>query len=324
MPHAIRIHETGGPEVLRWEAVDVPPPGPGEVRVRHTAVGLNFIDTYHRSGLYPLPLPSALGSEAAGVIEQVGDGVSGFAVGDRVAYATAPVGAYAEVRNVPAGPLVKLPEGVDDRTAAAVLLKGMTAEYLVRRTHAVKPGDVVVVHAAAGGVGLLLAQWAKHLGAVVIGTVGSEDKALLAREHGCDHVLLYRTEDVPARVRALTRGEGARVVYDAVGKDTLAASMDALRVRGLLVSYGQASGPAAPVDPRVLSQKGSLYLTRPKLGDYVRTREELEESARALFDGIARGVLRVRIEQTYALRDAAGAHRDLEARKTRGSTLLLP
>ena len=324
MPHAIRIHETGGPEVLRWEPVDVPPPGPGEVRVRHTAIGLNFIDTYHRSGLYPLPLPTTLGSEAAGVIEEVGEGVGGFAVGDRVAYATAPVGAYAEVRNVPAGPLVKLPEGVDDRTAAAVLLKGMTAEYLVRRTHAVKPGDVVVVHAAAGGVGLLLAPWAKHLGAVVIGTVGSEEKALLAREHGCDHVLLYRTEDVPARVRALTRGEGARVVYDAVGRDTLAASMDALSVRGLLVSYGQASGPAAPIDPRVLSQKGSLYLTRPKLGDYVRTREELEESARALFDGVARGVLRVRVEQTYPLPDAARAHRDLEARKTTGSTLLLP
>jgi NADPH:quinone reductase len=324
MPHAIRVHETGGPEVLRWEPLDLPQPGAGEVRIRHTAVGLNYIDTYHRSGLYPLSLPAVIGSEAAGIVTAVGAGVKGLAEGDRIAYATAPLGAYAEERNLPAAPLVRLPDAIDDRTAAAVMLKGMTAHYLVRRTHPVKNGDVVVVHAAAGGVGLLLSQWAKHLGAFVIGTAGSEEKAELARAHGCDHVLLYRTEDVPARVREITGGERADVVYDAVGKDTFHASLDCLRPRGLMVTYGQASGPIGPVDPRLLGQKGSLYLTRPVLGDYVKKREELEATAADLFGAIGAGVLAVQIGQTFPLRDAEEAHRALEARQTIGATLLLP
>jgi NADPH2:quinone reductase len=324
MTHAIRIHEHGGPEVLRWEAIDVPAPGAGEVRVRHAAIGLNFVDTYHRSGLYPTAVPSVLGSEAAGVVVEAGPGVTGFAKGERVAYATGPHGAYAEERNVPASALVKIPDGVDDRVAAAVLLKGMTAEYLVRRTHAVARGETIVVYAAAGGVGSLLVQWAKHLGATVIGTVGSEGKAALAREHGCDHVILYRHEDVPARVRELTNGEGVPVVYDAVGKDTFAASLDCLKKRGLMVTYGNASGPVGPIDPRLLSQKGSLYLTRPSLQHYVGTRAELEASARDVFALVADGTLKVRVDQTYALRDAEEAHRDLESRKTTGSTVLLP
>jgi NADPH2:quinone reductase len=324
MTHAIRIHEHGGPEVLRWEAIEVPPPADGEVRVRHAAIGLNFVDTYLRSGLYPTPVPSVLGSEAAGVVVEAGPGVTGFAKGERVAYATGPHGAYAEERDVPASVLVKIPDGVDDRVAAAALLKGITAEYLVRRTHAVARGETIVVYAAAGGVGSLLVQWAKHLGATVIGTVGSEAKAARAREHGCDHVILYRHEDVPARVREITKGEGVPVVYDAVGKDTFAASLDCLKRRGLMVSYGNASGPVGPIDPRLLAQKGSLYLTRPSLQHYVGTRAELEASARDVFALVANGVLKVRVDQTYALRDAEKAHRDLEGRKTTGSTVLLP
>ncbi len=325
MTKAIRMHGTGEPDVLRWETVEVPPLASGEVRVRHTAIGLNFIDTYHRSGLYPVALPTVLGSEAAGVVEAVGPAVTGFAKGDRVAYGTGPLGAYAEARNVPAAHLVKVPEGVDDKTAAAVMLKGMTAQYLVRRTHRVAPGDTILVHAAAGGVGLLLCQWAKHLGATVIGTVGSEAKAQLAREHGCDHVLFYRHEDVPRRVRELTNGEGVVVVYDSIGRDTFAASLDALRPLGLMVCFGQSSGPVGPFDPRILAQKGSLYLTRPTLGDYVgRRRKDLDDTSRELFDLLAKGVLRVRIDQTYPLHDAVRAHLDLEARKTTGSTVLLP
>ena len=324
MTHAVRIHHTGGPDVLRWEVVDLAPPGPGEVRVRHAAIGVNFIDTYYRTGLYATKLPTTLGSEAAGVVDGIGEGVTGFAKGERVAYATGPLGAYAEARNIPAANLVKLPDGVDDATAAASMLKGMTAQYLVRRTHPVQKGETIVVHAAAGGVGLILCQWAKHLGATVIGTVGSEEKAKLAREHGCDHVVFYRTEDVPARVRELTGGAGVPVVYDSVGKDTFAASLDCLRPRGLLVTFGQSSGPVPPFDPRVLSQKGSLFLTRPTLGDYVRARAELEATARELFEIIASGVVKIRAAQTYPLRDAEHAHRDLEARKTTGSTLLLP
>jgi NADPH2:quinone reductase len=318
------MHETGGPDVLRWDVVELPAPAPGEARVRHTAIGVNFIDTYHRTGLYPVALPAVLGSEAAGVVEAVGEGVTTVAKGDRVAYATGPMGSYAEARNVPAANLVRVPSGIDDQLAAASMLKGMTAQYLVRRTYAVKKGDTILVHAAAGGVGLILCQWAKHLGATVIGTVGSEEKAKLAREHGCDHVVLYRTEDVPARVRELTNGAGVPVVYDSVGKDTFASSLDCLRPRGLMVTFGQSSGAVPPFDPRLLSQKGSLYLTRPTLGDYVRARADLETTARELFEVIASGAVRVRVAQTYPLRDADRAHRDLEARKTTGSTVLLP
>lgn len=318
------MHRTGGPEVLRWEAVEVPLPGPGEVRVRHLAVGVNFIDTYHRTGLYPVTLPAVLGSEAAGVVEAIGEGVTTFAKGDRVAYGTGPMGAYAEARNVPSAHLVKVPPEIDDRTAAASMLKGMTAQYLVRRTYAVQKGDTILVHAAAGGVGLILCQWAKHLGATVIGTVGSEEKAVLAREHGCDHIVFYRTEDVPARVRELTNGVGVPVVYDSVGKDTFTASLDCLRPRGLMVTFGQSSGPIAPFDPRLLMQKGSLYLTRPTLGDYVRARADLEATANELFDVIAKGVVAVRVAQTFPLRDAEAAHVALEARQTTGSTVLLP
>jgi NADPH2:quinone reductase len=322
--HAVRIHQTGGPEVLRWELVELPPPGPGEVRVRHTAVGVNFVDTYFRTGLYPTTLPTVLGSEAAGVVEELGAGVTTFAKGDRVAYATGPLGAYAEARNIPASHLVEIPDGIDDATAAAVMLKGMTAQYLVRRAHAVKKGDTILVHAAAGGVGLILCQWAKHIGATVIGTVGSEAKAKLARDHGCDHVVFYRTEDVPARVREITNDARVPVVYDSVGKDTFQASLDCLQRRGLLVTFGQSSGPVPPFDPRLLSQKGSLYLTRPTLAHYVAERAELESTARELFEVILSGAVRVLVAQKYPLRDAERAHRDLEARKTTGSTVLVP
>lgn len=324
MSHAIVIHDNGGPEVLRWEVRDVPAPAAGELRVRHAAIGLNFVDTYYRSGLYPAPLPTSLGTEAAGVVEAVGEGVTGFAEGDRVAYATGPLGAYAEVRNVPANVVVHIPDAVDDRTAAAVMLKGMTAEYLVRRTFEVRPEHTVLVHAAAGGVGLLLTQWAKSIGATVIGTVGSEEKAALARAHGCDHVLLYRTESVAERVRELTGGKGVHVVYDAVGRDTWNESLDALRPRGLMVSFGQSSGTVGPIDPRVLAVKGSLFLTRPTLFAYVAERSELEASAAEVLGLVSRGVLRVNVAQTYALSDAEQAHRDLEGRKTTGSTVLLP
>lgn len=322
--HAIRIHTPGGPELLRWEPIELPPPGPGELRIRHTAVGLNFLDTYHRTGLYPLPLPAVLGSEAAGVVEALGEGVTGFAVGDRVAYGSGPIGAYCEVRNFAASHVVHVPAGVDDATAAAAMLKGMTAQYLLRRTYPVKAGETVLVHAAAGGVGTILCQWAKHLGATVIGTVGGEDKFAAARENGCDHVLNSRTEDVAKRVRELTQGEGVPVVYDAIGKDTFAGSLASLRTRGLMVSYGQASGPLAPMDPRVLAQHGSLYLTRPVLGHYLRTREELASTTRELFAVIASGAVKIRVAQTVPLREAARAHRDLEERKTTGSTVLVP
>lgn len=321
MTRAIRLHETGGPDVLRWEDVELAPPAAGEIRVKHTAIGLNFIDTYHRTGLYEIPLPAVLGSEAAGVVEALGEGVSGFARGDRVACATGPLGAYAEARNVPASVLVKLPDGVDDRVAAACMLKGLTAHYLLGMA---PPKGTILVHAAAGGVGTLLTQWARHEGKTVIATVGSEEKAALACEHGAQHVILYRSEDVAKRVREITNGEGCDVVYDAVGKDTFASSLDALRVRGLFVSYGQASGPVGSIDPLVFSAKGSLFFTRPKLGDYARTPAELAARAASLFDALERGALRVRIAQTYPLAEAARAHADLEARKTTGSTLLLP
>jgi len=324
MPHAIRIERHGGPEVLAWTAVDVGEPGEGEVRVRHAAVGLNFIDTYHRSGLYPLKLPSGLGNEGAGVVEAVGAGVTDFRKGDRVAYASGPLGAYAEVRLVPAERLVKLPRGIDERTAAALMLKGQTAHYLLRRTYPVKSGDHLLVHAAAGGVGSVLVPWARHLGAIVIGTAGSEEKCRKAREHGCHHVIDYRAQDFVAEVKRVTENRGVDVVYDGVGKDTFLKSLDCLRPLGMMVSYGNASGKPPAIEPIVLSEKGSLYLTRPKLGDYVAQREDLLRGAKALFHVIREGVVKADVGQTYALKDAAKAHADLEGRRTTGTTLLVP
>ena len=324
MPHAIRINQTGGPDVLCWEAVDVPAPAPGEATVRHHAVGLNYIDTYHRTGLYPLPLPSGIGLEGAGVVEAVGEGVTEVKVGDRVAYAGGPIGAYAEVRNIPAHRLLILPDSIGFDTGAAMMLQGLTAAYLLRKTYRVQPGDAVLIHAAAGGVGLIACQWAKALGATVIGTVGSPAKAELARAHGCDHVINYATENFTQRVRDITGGEGVAVVYDGVGKDTFTGSLDSLRPMGMMVSYGNASGPVPPVDLILLSQKGSLFITRPTLMTYTAQRADLLELGRELFDRVASGQLRIEVNQRYALRDAAQAHRDLEARKTTGSTILLP
>ncbi len=323
MTHAIRIHRTGGPEVLSWDTFEVGDPGPGEARVRHTAVGLNFIDTYHRSGLYPLPLPAVLGSEGAGVVTAVGPGVTEVKVGDRVAYA-GPVGAYAEERLVAAHRLVPLPPGVDEPTAAAAMLKGMTARYLLRKTHRVEAGETILLHSAAGGVGLLAVQWAKALGATVIGTVSTEAKADLASEAGCDHVVVTSREDFVARVDEITGGAGVRVVYDSVGKETFEGSLDCLAPLGLMVSYGNSSGPVAPFSPLLLSQKGSLFLTRPTLMAYTARREDLLETAADLFTVIRAGAVKVRIGATYPLREAAAAHAALEGRRTTGSTLLLP
>ena len=323
MTHAIRIHETGGPSVLRWDEVEVGAPGPGEARVRHAAVGLNFIDTYHRSGLYPLPLPAVIGSEAAGTVVAVGPGVAEVAPGDRVAYA-GPVGAYAEERLIPAHRLVPLPEGVDERLAAASMLKGMTARYLLRRTHRVEPGETILLHSAAGGVGLIAAQWAKELGATVIGTVSTDEKAALAREAGCDHVVVTSREDFVARVKEVTGGAGVRVVYDAVGKDTFHGSLDCLAPLSTMVTYGNSSGPVEPISPLLLAQKGSLFLTRPTLMAYTARREDLLATAADLFDVLRSGAVKVRIGATFPLRDAAAAHEALEGRRTTGSTLLLP
>ncbi len=323
MPYAIRIHEYGGPEKMRWEEVAVGTPGPGEVRVRNTAVGLNYIDTYHRTGLYPLPLPLTLGMEGAGVVEAVGPKVKEFKQGDRVAYAQ-PIGAYAEVCLRPADRLVKLPAAIDDRTAAAMMLKGMTAQYLLRRTYKVKKGDTILVHAAAGGVGQILCQWAKYLGATVIGTVGSDAKAPLAKKAGCKHVIVLSREKFPERVKQITKGAGVPVVYDGIGKDTFMDSLDCLAPLGLMVSYGNASGAVPPFNPGILSQKGSLFLTRPTLMTYVAKRDDLVRTARELFEVVKKRIVRITINQTYPLREAAQAHRDLEARKTTGSTVLLP
>lgn len=320
---AMRIHETGGPEVLRWEAVEVGRPGPGEARVRQTAVGLNFIDTYHRAGLYPLALPAVLGSEGAGVVEEIGPDVTEVKPGDRVAYA-GPIGAYSQVRLIRADRLVALPQGIDDRTAAGMMLKGMTAQYLLHRTCPIEPGDTVLIHAAAGGVGLFACQWAKHLGATVIGTVSSKAKAALAHEHGCDHPIITSDESFVARVKEITGGRGVRVVYDAVGKDTFESSLDCLQPLGMMVSYGNSSGPVAPFSPLLLSAKGSLFLTRPTLMAYTTRREDLLATAGELFEVVRSGAVRVEIRQTYPLADAAQAHRDLEARRTTGSTVLLP
>jgi len=325
MTHAIRIHATGGAEALLWEEVEVGAPGPGEALVRHEAVGLNFIDVYHRTGLYPLPaLPATLGMEGAGVVQAVGEGVNAVEVGDRVAYASPPVGAYAEERLILADRLVKLPDEISTELAAAMMLQGMTAQYLLRSTFRVEPGQTLLLHAAAGGVGLIACQWAKHLGATVIGTVGSEAKAELAREHGCDHTILYRDEDFVARVKEITDGHGVDVVYDSVGKDTFLPSLDCLRPRGMIVNFGNASGPAPALDVLLLSQKGSLFVTRPTLMTYTASREDLVAAAQDLFDVVGRGAVRIEVNQRYPLSETAQAHRDLEARKTTGSTILLP
>ena len=321
---AIRIAETGGPEVMKLVDTEVGAPGPGQVRVRQTAVGLNYIDTYHRSGLYPLQFPSGLGLEAAGVVEEVGEGVNSLRVGDRIAYGTGPIGAYADMRNLPANRLVKLLPSISDETAAGMMLKGMTARYLLRATYVVKPGDTILLHAAAGGVGLIMSQWAKALGATVIGTVGSDAKADIARAHGCDHVINSATEDTVKRVRELTGGKGVPVVYDGVGKDTLMISLDCLSPRGLMVSFGNASGPVPPLDFLQLSAKGSLYVTRPTLNTYTASDADLQETAQDLVSVVASGKVKIPVNQRYALADVVQAHRDLEGRKTTGTTVLLP
>jgi NADPH2:quinone reductase len=321
---AIRFSRTGGPEVLEWVDVEVPAPNSGEVQIRHRAIGLNYIDTYHRSGLYPVPLPSGLGSEGAGEIIAVGPGVKGFREGDRVAYGTGPIGSYAEVRNFPASQLVKIPKSISDETAAGMMLKGMTARYLLRATYKVKRGETILVHAAAGGVGLILTQWAKALGAKVIGTVGDDAKRDVALAHGCAHVINSRTEDVAKRVREITKGKGVPVVYDGVGKATVMASLDSLQPRGLLVSFGNASGPVENFEFRTLAAKGSLYVTRPTLANFTATPKELQETARDLLAVVKSGKVKIPVNQRYALKDAAQAHRDLESRKTTGTTILLP
>ena len=324
MTKAIRIHKVGPPSMMKWEEVEIGKPKKGEVRLRHTAVGLNFIDTYHRAGLYPLPLPLTIGSEGAGVVEALGSGVAGLKAGDRVAYAGGPIGAYAEQRLIPAHHLIKLPKEISDQTAAAMMLKGMTARYLLRDTYRVKRGDTILIHAAAGGLGLILCQWANHLGATVIGTVGSKQKADLAKSHGCHHPIVYTKQNFVDRVRRLTKGAGVPVVYDSIGKDTFPASLDCLQKRGLFVSFGNASGPIPPFATGILTQKGSLFMTRPSLFDYIGTRTELAANARELIGMVKKGVVKIEINQTYALKDAAKAHRDLEGRKTTGSSVLLP
>jgi NADPH2:quinone reductase len=324
MPKAVRFHKTGGPEVLVWEDVEVGDPGPGQIRVKNHAVGLNFVDVYQRSGLYPMQLPSGAGSEAAGVVEAVGAGVTELKAGDRVAYASAPLGAYSEVRLYPADRAVKLPDGISFDTAAAMMLKGMTAQYLIKRTFKVQPGMTVLWHAAAGGVGLIASQWLKALGATVIGTVGSDAKAALARAHGCEHTIVYTRENFVERVKEITGGKGVPVVYDSVGKLTFMGSLDCLQPMGMLVSFGNASGAVDPFPPGILQQKGSLYLTRPTLVHYTAKREDLVACANDLFDVVKSGKVKIEIAQRYALKDAAQAHRDLEGRKTTGSTVLLP
>ena len=325
MSKAIRIHETGGPEVMCWEDSAVADPGDGEVKLRHTAVGLNYIDTYHRSGLYPVDaLPSGLGVEGAGEVEAIGEGVHDLQVGDRVAYAGGPLGAYSECRIMPAERLVKLPEELADEQGAAIMLKGLTAHYLVRRTYEIKAGETILVHAAAGGVGLLLCQWAKHLGATVIGTVGTPQKAELAAANGCDHPILYQDEDFVTRVRELTDGAGVPVVYDSVGQSTFMGSLDCLSPLGLMVTFGQSSGSVPPFAVHELTARGSLYLTRPTLASYTATREALLNNAHELFEVIASGAVKISVNQTYSLAEVAQAHRDLHDRRTTGATVLLP
>ena len=327
MNHAIRIHATGGPEVMQWEAVDLPPPAAGEVRIRHAAVGLNFIDVYHRMGRYPLPLPSGLGLEASGTVTAIGEGVVDIAVGDRVAYAgapLAPVGAYSQERNLPADRAVKLPDSIDFDTAAAMMLQGMTAQYLLRQTYRVQPGDTILIHAAAGGVGLIVCQWAKALGATVIGTVGTDAKAELARTHGCDYPIVYTREDFVARVREITGGAGVPVVYDSVGADTFIRSLDCLQPLGMMVTFGQSAGPVAPIDTQELAKRGSLFLTRPTLFTYTAKRDRLMAMASDLFDVVGRGAVKIEIGARYPLADVARAHDDLVGRRTTGSVILAP
>jgi NADPH2:quinone reductase len=322
--HAIRFHATGGPEVMQWEEVDVSEPGPGQARVRHTAVGVNYIDTYHRSGLYALPLPSGLGNEAAGVVEAVGADVDWIKPGDRVASCTGPLGAYSTARIVPADRLVKLPDGIDDRTAAAIMLKGLTAQYLLRQTYRLQGGETILFHAAAGGVGSIACQWASALGVTVIGTVGSDEKAKLAREHGCAHTIVYTRENFVERVKEITGGKGVPVVYDGVGKETFPASLDCLSPRGTFVSFGNASGSVPPFNLMLLAQKGSLYATRPTLVNFATDRASLGAMASELFGMVQSGRIKVGIRQTFPLAQAADAHRALQGRQTTGSTLLLP
>ena len=324
MSKAIRFHQTGGPEVLCWEDVVVAAPGPGEAQVRHSACGINFVDVYQRSGLYKVALPSGAGTEGAGVVEAVGPGVTVVKPGDRVAYAGGPLGAYSELRNLPADLLCILPEGIAIEQGAAMMLKGMTVQYLIRRTHRVKPGETVLFHAAAGGVGLIACQWLKALGAVVIGTAGSDAKCLLAMQHGADHCINYRTGDFVARVKEITGGEGVPVVYDSVGKDTFQGSIACLRPLGLMISFGNASGPVAPLELGLLAQHGSLYLTRPTLGTYIAKRPDLEATAKDLFDIVLSGRVKIEVERRYPLEDAAQAHRELEARTTTGAGILVP
>jgi NADPH2:quinone reductase len=319
------MHETGGPEVLRWEEVAVGTPGPGQARVRHEAVGLNFADTYFRAGLYPVPLPNGIGVEAAGVVEAVGEGVANVVVGDRVTYTgfVNTLGAYSTERVIPAAPLIKLPADISCETAAAMTMRGLTSAYLMRRIWPLNSGDTILLHAAAGGVGLIVSQWAKLLGLSVIGTVSSEAKAEVARKHGCDHVILYTREDVAKRVRELTSGAGVTVAYDSVGKDTFAGSIDSLKKRGLLVCVGTASGPVPPIDATQLAIKGSVYVTRPALADYIADPAEKMALALELFGHVAAGRIRIEINQRYELQDAARAHRDLETRKTTGSSIFV-
>ncbi|MBO6543124.1 MAG: quinone oxidoreductase [Alphaproteobacteria bacterium] len=324
MVKAIRIHETGGPEVLKLETVELPAPGPGQARVRHTAIGLNYIDTYHRSGLYPVPMPSGIGLEAAGIVEAIGEGVSEVKVGDRVAYGSGPLGAYAEAQNCFAAGLIKLPDTIKDDEAAALMMKGLTTRYLFKETFKVQKGDTVLFHAAAGGVGLVACQWAKHLGVNLIGTAGSDEKCALAKSHGAAHVINYRTENVVERVMEITDGKKVPVVYDGVGKDTFIMSLDCLQPRGLLASFGNASGAVTGVDLGILAAKGSLYVTRPTMIHYMMTPAERTAATTDLFDVVASGAVKVDINQRYALADAAQAHRDIEARATTGATIIEP
>ena len=325
MPKAIIMHETGGPEVLRFEEYDPGAPGPGDALVRHEAIGVNFIDIYHRTGLYPLPhLPAVIGMEGAGIVEAVGKGVSEVSAGDRVAYAGLPPGAYAEVRVIPAHRLVALPENISTRQAAGMMLRGMTARYLLHGCYAVKPGDTILIHAAAGGVGTLVCQWAKHLGATVIGTVGSKEKARIAKSNGCDHTIDYREEDFTSRVKEITGGRGVDVVYDSVGRDTFTKSLDCLRPMGSMVSFGQSSGTVLPFDVGILAAKGSLFLTRPSLMSYTARREDLLAHAKDLFEVVGSGIVKVQIGKEYPLADVGTAHRDMESRRTTGSVILVP
>jgi NADPH:quinone reductase len=325
MSKAIRIYKTGGPEVLKWENTDVKAPGYGEAKILHKAIGLNYIDVYGRTGLYPLPsLPHTLGIEAAGVVEAVGEGVNNVVIGDRIAYVISPPGAYSEKRIVPANRLIKLPDEVSEETAAAMMLKGMTAQYLLNQTYNLKAGDHILIHAAAGGVGLIVCQWAKHLGAKVIGTVGSKEKAVIAESHGCDNTIVYTQENFKDRVLEITKGKGVDVVYDSIGKSTFMDSLDSLRPLGMMVTFGNATGPITPFSPKILAAKGSLFLTRPTIFTYIAKRENMISMATDLFKIVSSGAVNIKINQTYKLSDAAQAHSDLEARKTTGSTIFIP